>query len=100
MKLTMPSPEDLGLKLQLAADLASKAPEMKRVDWDDLRSRLQRMGALSFRVDRVDEGGFRVMFLLPGSASGHQVVEAVGVTEHAAVQMALRQAESTVVTRK
>lgn len=100
-KIVLPTPEELGVKFQPAA-VERQQPLVKanEVNWDDLRARLKKIGALSFRVDRAEEGGFRAVFLLPGTASDYQLVEAVGATEAAALQTALRQAETWSLTRR
>jgi hypothetical protein len=105
-KLVLPPPEKLGIRTNSApAAPTSQAqgtvpPATPEADWNDVRARLQRLGVLSFRLDRLEQGGHRVIFLLPAGPSQHQHVEATGVTESAAVLLALHHAEALGRTQK
>jgi hypothetical protein len=80
-RLVLPSPESLGI--------AVAAPAPTAVDWNQMQARLERLGVVRLGRDRLPEGGYRVVLGLPT----HQV-EATGMTEAAAVLLALERAES------
>lgn len=65
-----------------------------KVDWNRARQRLQHLGALSFRVDKVGPAGYRVTFLLPTrQANSTHCIEAAAPTEATAMCLALERAE-------
>ena len=83
-RVTLPSPEALGIQAPKAA--------VANVDWNAIHERLQRAGALSMHTDRLPQG-FRVTLLLPaGQQTQH--IEAVAETEGAAVMAAVENAEA------
>jgi hypothetical protein len=80
--LTLPPPEALGV--------AAARP----ADGDTLHRRLEQLGALSFQVDRLPQGGYRVNCSLPTSQPGrsHRIeVQAASAAE--ATRLALDKAE-------
>jgi hypothetical protein len=98
-RLALPNPEDLGIRLASAPVLPAAAP--MAVDWNQVHARLDRLGVVNFRRDRLPQGGFRVTFTLPGAAAlpGGQV-EATGDTEASAVLAALQRAEAAATTAR
>lgn len=98
-RLTLPSPEQLGL---IHAPAPTATPmTAEAIDWNATRQRLQRWGAISFHVDQVSAGGYRVTFLLPTRQPNYtHCVEATAATESAAVALALDRAEQWVSTQK
>ena len=80
--LEMPAPELLGLSVK------SRSSE---VNWDEVRSRLQRLHAVSFHSQRIP-GGFRFTCALPGGV-GRQL-QAAAANEADAIDEALTRAES------
>jgi hypothetical protein len=63
------------------------------VDWNATRARLDQLGALSFRVDKLPGGSHRVTLLLPTANSERtRQIETVAASEEAAVRQALEQA--------
>jgi hypothetical protein len=85
----MPSPEELGIRRASAPVVAETS-----VDWNDTRDRLARLGALSFRLDKLPQGNCRVTFLLPTRQPQRtHEIEAMAATEAAAVRLALAQAQ-------
>jgi hypothetical protein len=103
-KLALPSPEELGLALhqrlpqQPVAFQQSppvQAVPAQPVDWNRTLGQLNRLGAVGFHLDRLQEGMVRVSFHLPTNQPQRlHVVEAVGRSEGEAVALALRQAET------
>lgn len=91
--LVLPSPESLGLVPLAAAQpvhAASAEP-----DWNQVRSRLRQLGAISFHLDRVAGGNWRATLLVPQEgAAGPRHLEALGDSEGAALTSVLAQAES------
>jgi hypothetical protein len=81
-RLVLPTPEQLGIAITPAA-------EKLVVDWNQVQSRLERLGIMRLQRDRLPAGGFRVVLGLPT-----QQVEATGATEAAAVLLALERAEA------
>jgi hypothetical protein len=95
----MPSPEQLGISGGPGAP--GKAPAaVARVDWNDLRARLDRLGSLGFHVDKLSSGTFRVAVVLPtGQPDRNHRVEVTAETEAGAAQLALQRAEAWVGQR-
>lgn len=83
--LRMPSPEELGLHT------ATKRRD--DVDWVDVRQRVQALRLTSFHLQKLAEGGFRFVCLVPTQA-GERRVEAEALTEAGAIDQALTQAEA------
>jgi hypothetical protein len=80
-KLTMPSPEALGVPVPRPAT---------ELDWTALRVRLDRLGATQFTLTKLPEGGYCFTCRLPSAGT----VEGRATTEAEAVQRALEQAEA------
>jgi hypothetical protein len=81
-RIVLPSPEALGI--QVAA-----APTATAVDWNRIHGRLDQLGIVNLRRDRLAQGGYHVLLELPGRR-----VEGTGATEAAAMVAALERAES------
>jgi hypothetical protein len=75
--LKIPGPEELGIRL------AGPEPRRDRLDWDQLRQRLDRLGASSFQLEKRGTGFYFECKLPSGE------VEGVGTTEAEAVCAAL-----------
>ncbi len=96
--LVMPRPEELGLNPSagaLASHGTPAAAPTAEVDWNELRSRLHRMGAVGFHLDQV-QGQWRATFLVPTGPESSQLVEANAASDAAAVTRALERAEALV----
>jgi hypothetical protein len=94
-RLTLPSPEQLGVSGTGPAPVTSPATAL-RVDWNDLRARLERLGALGLHLDKLAIG-YRVAFLLPTNQPDRaHHIEATADTEAAAIRLALQRAEAWV----
>ncbi len=90
--LKLPSPEELGVANGPAP--ATPGTAAGSIDWNSARQRLQRLGALSFRVDQVGPAGYRVTFLLPSrQPNSMHCIEAAATTEATALGLALQRAE-------
>ena len=88
-RLSLPPPEQLGL-----APTRSTSPQ-ESLDWNQVRTRLDRMGAVGFHLDRLERGGTRVRFFLPArQPNTTQHIEAAADTEAAALRLALDRAEA------
>jgi hypothetical protein len=87
--LALPAPEDLGL-----AGPVTATADGRQVDWNAVRVHLARLGALSFRVDRLGSESYRVTFVLATAQPQrtHQV-ECTAGSEAAAVELALARAQ-------
>lgn len=83
--LRMPSPEELGLG-------ASKS-HRDEVDWMKVRERVQALGLSSFHLQKLPEGGFRFVCLVPTKNGDHRI-QAESISEAEAIERALTQAES------
>src|SRR5437763_3610054 len=84
--LAMPSPEQLGIA-------AANAPT-GALDWTAANRRLALLGAISSHRERLPQGGFRFVCLLPTTqADRTHRIEAVATTEAEAVRVALQKAE-------
>jgi hypothetical protein len=85
--LSMPTPEQLGIVRASAADRGD-------LDWTAAHRQLERLGAIGFRVEKLETGGCRFACLLPTRQPRltHRV-EAEAATEAEAVNLALAQAE-------
>jgi hypothetical protein len=89
---TLPQPEELGIAPPAAQQLAATTV----FDWNAIKARLNRLDALSFRVDRIRQG-IRVTIHLPTNNPGQMhLVVCDAETEDAALDRALREAEEWV----
>jgi hypothetical protein len=85
-RLTMPSPEQLGV--------ARPKPAADGVDWTATRQRLDRLGATCFHLERLSPQAYRFTCLLPTTQPGRtHHVEAVAATEAEAVRLTLAKSE-------
>jgi hypothetical protein len=85
--LRLPTPEELGL----AAERADSAG----FDWSAAHHRLDHLGAVCFRLDKLPQGSSRVTCLLPTAQPGRtHHVEAEAPTDAEAVRLALERAEA------
>jgi hypothetical protein len=84
-RLAMPSPEQLGVGAARPAETA--------LDWAATRRTLSDLGAQSFSLDRLPDGGHQFVCMLPTSdaAKPHRVVGR-GASEAEAVRRALAEA--------
>ena len=90
--LVLPSPEQLGVG---QARAAAPAPAAPLTDWNEIHSRLRRVGAVGFHLDQLSQGQWRATFLLPtGPANQARHIEAIAASESEAVFAALQRAES------
>jgi hypothetical protein len=94
-RLALPSPEALGIATSQPVPAA--APPL---DWNMAHARMQRLGALGFRVDRLAQGQVRVTLTLPAADQRAHQIEVVADTEAAAVTAALETAEAKAAPRK
>jgi hypothetical protein len=89
--LSLPSPAALGIAP--AAQLPSASPDL--VDWNAARARLNQLGAVSFNVNRLASGSYRMVVTLPtANPSQNYLVEVVAESEAVAVTTALERAET------
>jgi len=89
----LPTPQQLGLVPAKAA--AAPTPT---IDWNDLRARLHKLGAVGFHLDQVG-GQWRAQLRVPVNAQETRTLEATAGNDAAAVAGALQQAESLVARR-
>jgi hypothetical protein len=87
--LNLPTPEALGL-VSSAVNPGAAAVE---VDWNDLRARLHRLGAVGFHLDQIAADQWRATFLLPLGPGQTRHVDASASSDAAALAGALQQAE-------
>jgi len=92
--LAMPSPEQLGI-------VQRQSKPGDGADWTQTRRRLERLGAISFQMEKMDRGGFRFLCLLPTGKPGctHRV-EAVAASEAEAIRMVLLESEDWALRRQ
>ncbi len=84
----IPSPEQLGIAA------APPLPGASGLDWGSIRKQLHDLGAVSFRVDPLPDGGTRFVCQLATAEFGQtQSIEAEAGTEAEAVRQALAKAE-------
>jgi len=90
MPLSIPTPEQLGI----VPTVDSNGSDL---DWTDAHRRLERLGAIGFRLDKPEAGGYHFACLLPTRQPGltHRV-EADAATSAEAVRLVLSQAEQWV----
>jgi hypothetical protein len=90
MPLSIPTPEQLGIGPTVDSNRSD-------LDWTDAHRRLERLGAVGFRLDKLEAGGCHFACLLPTRQPGltHRV-EADAATSAEAVRLVLGQAEQWV----
>jgi hypothetical protein len=89
----MPSPEQLGI-------VQGQTKPSDMVDWTRTRQCLDRLGATSFQMEKLDQGGFRFLCLLPTGKPGcNHRVEAVAASEADAIRLVLHKSEDWAMTR-
>src|SRR5262245_61658740 len=98
----LPTPQQLGLAPAQAVP-APAAPvatpfTAREIDWNDVRARLHRMGAVGFHLDHVG-GQWRAQLLVPVSAQEMRTLESSAGSDAAAIAAVLQQAESQVARR-
>jgi hypothetical protein len=83
-RLTMPSPEQLGVAVRPAAN----GP-----DWSAIHTRMKELGVVSFHMDAMPDGRSRFTCWVPGGQPGlTQRIEAVAATETESVRLGLERA--------
>ena len=88
--VSLPSPEQLGIHAPPARPAAG---DVAAVDWNATRRRLHEMGASTFQLERLAEGGYRFACWLPGERQGAASrVEATAGSESEAVRLGLERA--------
>jgi hypothetical protein len=84
--LNMPSPAQFGIEIR---------EQSRLTDWTAARQRLNVLGAVSFNLDQVPQGGYRFSCFLPTGQSGRtHRIEATAASEADAVGLALDSAEA------
>jgi hypothetical protein len=84
LALEMPTPDQLGLgSRQRAAE----------VDWSAVRTRMESLAVVSFHLQKLT-GGFRFTCVVPAAGSERRKIEADGLTEAEAIDLALTRAEA------
>jgi len=96
-RLRLPSPEELGLLSDDAspAELPPSKERAAKADWAATRERLERWGALHYRLERAEQG-WRFVCVLPHptrSESQHHI-EVEAATDEAAMIALLERAET------
>ena len=83
--LVLPSPAELGVSRPVVA------PE---IDWSLVHRRMQSLGSVCFHMEKLPQGGYRFLCLLPTSQTDRtHRIEVEAATEAEAVRLALEQAE-------
>lgn len=91
-RLAIPSPEELGI--------ARASIDEAQPDWAAFHRQLDTLGARSFHVEKLPQGGYQFSCLLPTSQADRcHRVEATAATEAQAIRMALQEAEQWVAAR-
>src|SRR5262249_25304910 len=86
-RVSLPTPEQLGV--------AKPLPRDGGADWGDARRRLDALGAVTFQMAKLPEGGSRFTCLLPTDQHNYNHrVEAAAATEEEAVRLGLQRAEA------
>ena len=99
----LPTPQQLGVAPVQAAP-AQAAPvtatpiTAPEIDWNDVRARLHRLGAVGFHLDHVG-GQWRAQLLVPVNAMEMRTLESSAGTDAAAIAAVLQQAELQVARR-
>jgi hypothetical protein len=84
----MPSPEQLGVA-------PARPLDGPGVDWVAARRRLDRLGAVCIHLEKLPQGGYAFVCLLPTAQPGRtHRVEATAGTETDAVHLVLEKAEA------
>jgi hypothetical protein len=92
--LSLPPPEQLGIGTPRAAAVES-------FDWNALHRRLGQLGSLGAQVQKLPEGGYRFVCLLPTAQPERaQRIEAHGTSEAEAARLALARAEQWAGARR
>ena len=85
--VTLPSPEQLGV--------SKPRPRDGGTNWTDARRRLATLGAVTFQVSKLTEGGSRFTCLLPTDQQNYNHrIEADAASEAEAVRLGLEHAEA------
>jgi hypothetical protein len=104
-QVSMPSPDEVGVVPPAAKGIAMPSPgdigvvppaktAAAKVDWNETRSRLDRLGAIGLQTIQMNDGRHRIAFVLrTRQADQVQHVEATAATEAEAVALALERAE-------
>jgi hypothetical protein len=92
----LPTPQQLGLAQAQATPAAPIAA--REIDWNDVRARLHRLGAVGFHLDQVG-GQWRAQLLVPINAQEMRTLESSAGNDAAAIAAVLQQAESQVARR-
>ncbi len=83
--VAMPSPDQLGVDVRLAAGAC---------DWMAIHQRMQDLGVVSFQMDRLNADVFQITCLVPTAEAGRiRRIEAHGATEAEAMRCALDEAQ-------
>ncbi len=91
--VSMPSPEQLGVG-------AAQPCDSSATDWSAAHRRLNQLGAVCFRLDKLAPSGWRITCLLPTAQQGQlHHVEAVAESESEAVRLVLEKAEACTAGR-
>ena len=74
-RLSLPPPEALGIGVApIAAPVVAPPPQTSPpTDWNATKQRLERIGAVSFRSDRLPQGGFRFTVLVPAEQGARHI---------------------------
>lgn len=84
--LRMPTPQELGL--------LSGSALAENANWATAHRRLEKLGALSYHLDKLPQGGFRFACFLPTSqADRSHRIQAEAASEAEAVSLVVEQAE-------
>jgi hypothetical protein len=83
--LNMPSPIQLGVADRMRAG---------EVDWTDAHRRLTALGAECFCVEKLPQGSYRMICILPKSQGRNRHIEARASTEAEAVELVMAQCET------
>lgn len=88
-RFVVPSPAELGVATTLpTVAMPESAPREDAADAGALFARLRQIGALAFRLERL-EMGFRASIELPGENGAPRAVEGVGTSEATALARAI-----------
>lgn len=95
VRLTLPSPETLGI----APVRTAAAPIARPENWNDVHARLRRLSPTSFRIDQILPGQWRATLTLAPDARGARTFEADAPSDLGAVANVLAEAEAVVAAR-
>ena len=91
--ISIPSPEELGVAQR-------RPPQNAALDWTEVHTRLDHLGASCFHLEKCSKGRSRVTCLLPTGQQGRsRRIEAEADTEAEAVRTALAKAEEFAQSR-